>query len=270
MRQSVRQTIIGVDFSGAMLAGEKIWIATANPKAGVLTIESLQRASELPNGAVERDVALAALVEYLKQFPNAACGLDFPFSLARENFGTEYSSWRDWLFSLENFSDAETFRQSFSGARRRTDIAGKAPFSPLNHRLFRQTFFGIRHVLFPLAQGGARGLPFDAPDENALRENALWLLEICPASLLKREKLYLSYKGKSDLQRENRARILEAFVSKAPLEINQAMSTRVVEDTEGDALDAVLAAVSIFRALQAPERLAARDETEQFEGRIYF
>jgi hypothetical protein len=259
------EIIIGVDFSGAALAGEKIWIATGRADGGVLRIESLQRASELPGSAPEREAALAALREYLQSFKSAACGLDFPFSLSRESITPEYSAWRDWLYSLSEYSDADAFRESFSDLRRQTDIQSKTPLSPLNLRLYRQTFHGLRDVLLPLAKSGARVLPFDEAEENGL-----WLLEICPASFLKKQKLYLSYKGKSDLQRQNREMILDALKSRFALSVDEEQSTRALEDTEGDALDALLAALSTFRALQSPAQLLAQNETEKLEGKVYF
>src|SRR5690349_8360297 len=131
------EIIIGVDFSGAILAGEKIWIATGHSQNKVLRLESLQRASELSGGAPEREAALSALREYLQSFNTAACGLDFPFALTRETIEAEYSAWRDWLLSLSEYSDAEVFRASFPDLRRQTDIQSKTPFSPLNLRLYR-------------------------------------------------------------------------------------------------------------------------------------
>lgn len=267
----IPHTILGVDFSGAHLAGEKIWIAHAEVAGGVLRILSLQRAEELPEGGSERDIALRATRQYLSGFPNAVCGFDFPFSLALESFPEEICenlNWRDWLSSLREYSDAEAFAAAFPDARRETDRDAKTPFSPLNLRLFRQTFHGLRDVVLPLVENGALALPFD---ELSLDETEnLWLLEICPASLLKKQKLYLSYKGRSTLQRENRETILQQTKERTRLKMSEEISERIFEDTEGDALDAVLAAVCVFRALQNPHNFRAQSEREKFEGRVYF
>jgi len=260
---SIERTIWGVDFSGARLAGEKIWLAKARLEGEELRVERLLRADELPDSGLERDLALAGGVGVLGEDPNAVAGLDFPFSLARESLGDR--NYADFLSESAGFADAETFKAAFSDARRRTDIEGKTPFSPLNHRLFRQTFYGICDVLRPLAEGGAKILPM----MEALPD-ALWLLEICPASTLKKEKLYLSYKGKSDLQRENRALILREVSARFGVRTDAAMDARILADTEGDALDAVLAALGTLRGLQNPEALKARDETERVEGRVYY
>jgi len=260
---SLERTIWGVDFSGAKLAGEKIWRAQARLQGDELLVEQLLRADELPDSALERDLALTALVRVLGEDANAVAGLDFPFSLAREVLGE--TSYADFLTQSADYVDADAFKEAYSDARRRTDIEGKTPFSPLNHRLYRQTFYGIRDVLRPLVAQGARVLPMmnTAPD-------ALWLLEICPASTLKLEKLYLSYKGKSDVQRENRATILREIQTRFGVRTDEAMDARMIADTEGDALDAVLAALGTSRGLRNLESLKARDALDEVEGRVYF
>jgi len=134
----------------------------------------------------------------------------------------------------------------------------------------RQTFHGLRDVVLPLVESGAIALPFDELPFDEIENENLWLLEICPASLLKKQKLYLSYKGKSISQRENREIILRQMQQRVGLKISEEISERVFDDTEGDALDAVLAAVCTFRAMQNPENLRARSEREKFEGRVYF
>ena len=45
---------------------------------------------------------------------------------------------------------------------------------------------------------------------------------------------------------------------------------KAIDDSEGDALDAVLAAIGAQRALQNPALLKARDNLERCEGRVYF
>ncbi len=263
MMNPTERTIYGVDFSGARLAGEKIWLAQAHIEGETLKIERLLRADELPNSSLERDLALAALVRVLGEDAQAVAGLDFPFSLAQSSIGDQ--NYADFLNASADFSDADAFKAAFTDARRRTDTEGKTPFSPLNYRLYRQTFYGIRDVLRPLAQSGAAILPMmDA------RPEALWLLEICPASTLKKEKLYLSYKGKSELQRDNRATITREIKARFGVETSEAMDERMVADTEGDALDAVLAALGTTRGVRNVASLKPQDEVDQVEGRVYF
>lgn len=258
----MRSLILGIDFSGAALAGEKIWVARGRLGKQGLEFDFLDRAANLPGGASEREAALGALVQWLESHEHAACGFDFPFSLVREAIQTP--TWREWLQTTTSYDDAESFKAAFPDVRRRTDKSAKTPFSPLNLRLYRQTYYGIAHVLAPLAKTCAI-LPFDKAAEG---QN--WLLEICPASWLKKEKLYLSYKGKSAAQRANRETIWEATKERVPCFAPPELEARALEDTEGDALDALLAAVGTLEALRHPESLIARDETEHFEGRVYF
>jgi very-short-patch-repair endonuclease len=244
--------ILGVDFSGAAQAGEKIWVSRAHFEGETLRFDFLERAADLPGGSTERAPALAALTKWILANPNAACGLDFPFSLHHQNLETH---WRDWLSTVSRFDDAQTFKAAFVDERRRTDINAKAPFSPLNMRLFRQTFHGIRDVLSPLSSMCAV-LPLDEAETGRT-----WLMEICPASLLKKENLYLSYKGKSDLQRQNRETIWREMKARAACSSTPEIDERAFVDTEGDALDALLAAICVMRALSKPEQLRARDES---------
>lgn len=260
---NLKRTIYGVDFSGARLAGEKIWIAKAHFNDEKLNVEQLWRADELPDSSLERDTALGALVKLLGSDTNAAVGLDFPFSLSQESLGD--TTYPDFLRGSAEYTESDTFKSAYADGRRRTDREGKTPFTPLNYRLYRQTFHGIRDVLRPLFLEGASVLPMMKAEEEAL-----WLLEICPASTLKKEKLYLSYKGKSDLQRENRTTILKESKSRFGVTTTKEMDDRIIADTEGDALDAVLAALGTVRGLQNPTLLQAQDDTDRSEGRVYF
>lgn len=258
------QAILGVDFSGAAQAGEKIWVSRAHFDGGKLVFDFLERAADLPGGSSERDHALSALRAWISLQTGAACGLDFPFALQKEALeGDSYATWLEKFTA--RYPDSAALKASGFEARRGCELVAKVPFSPLNLRLYRQTFHGIADVLAPLRAQGARVLPFDTPDAGQI-----WLLEICPASLLKRERLYLSYKGKSASQRENRRNIVGEMAARAPFSLPIEMENRAVEDTEGDALDAILAAVCTFRALQRPESLLARREIHRLEGRVYF
>lgn len=255
--------ILGIDFSGAALAGEKIWLARAQLKNEKLVFAELISAANLPAGAPQRDAALTALVKTIGGFDAPICGFDFPFSLQSNELDAD--TWRDWVLSLsQRFADADAFRAAYAGAKRATDIKAKTPFAPLNLRLYRQTYWGIAHVLAPLLRAGALALPFDEP-----RVGATWLLETCPASLLKKHNLYFSYKGKSESQRENRARITSECQARFDLEIPDAIRQSAIDDAEGDALDALLSAVCVARALEKRE-WTPQSEVERREGRVYF
>ena len=263
MRYFSDRPITGIDFSGAALAGQKIWVARAHFAGRELVFDELTRASDLPWGAPEREAALKALCAWIATLEAPLCGFDFPFSLAASEI--DRATWRDWATELpDRFEDADAFRAAYQGERRATDKAAKTPFAPLNLRLYRQTFHGIADVLAPLLKAGAVALPFEAP-----RPSAAWLLEICPASLLKRERLYFSYKGKSAAQRLNRARILQEVSERFALKLSPPQQNDAHDDAEGDALDAILATVCVKCALEQSD-WQAHNEAEKLEGRVYF
>ena len=255
--------ILGIDFSGAALAGQKIWVARAQIEGENLVFHELRSAADLPGGAPERASALSALRAWIQTFPAPICGFDFPFSLEASEI--DRPNWRVWaLETPDRFAEANAFRAHYTGAKRQTDVAAKTPFSPLNLRLYRQTYWGIAHVLAPLIEAGALALPFES-----LRANATWLLEICPASLLKKHQLYFSYKGKSEAQRDNRARILSQIKARFGVATAPDMDEIALADTEGDALDAILSALCVARALER-NQWKPRSNAEALEGRVYF
>ena len=257
------QNILGVDFSGAALAGRKIWVSRATLQNGALHFEELKRGADLPDSGEEKDKVFPALVNWITSFEDALCGFDFPFALSAENVG---DNWRQWLRDeVVPCADADAFRDRFSDVRRRCDIEAKTPFSPLNKRLYRQTFHGLRDVIWPLLKRGGVALPFDE-----MHENALCLIEICPASLLKREKLYLSYKGQSAAQKANREFIWDEMQKRCAFQALPAFKEAAITDFEGDALDAVLAALCTHNALKAGDLEKAPDEMARSEGHVYF
>jgi hypothetical protein len=270
---NVDRHILGVDFSAAAAAGKTIWIAEGRDRRGCLAVDTCRPALALPGGGAMRAGALAALVRHLRHAGPAVVGCDFPFSLPLEFVAAP--DWRGFVAAFpERFRSAEAFRDSCravtGGAERRRlcDVEAKVPFCAWNLRLYRQTWHGIAELLRPLVlEGDVAVLPMDKP-----RADALWLVEICPASFLKRVRLYEPYKGRAAAHRAMRAEILRRLVadrllaSPAP-----ALERTLVDDPGGDALDAVIAAVATWRNWRDgvfDER--PRTATEALEGRVYF
>ena len=108
-------------------------------------------------------------------------------------------------------------------------------------------------------------MPFDE-----MRHEVLCLIEICTASLLKKEKLYLSYKGQSAAQKLNREFIWNEMQKRRTFQAAPDFRQAAIEDYEGDALDAVLAALCVQGALEHGSLTKAADATERCEGRVYF
>jgi hypothetical protein len=261
-----------VDFSGAVDAGRKIWIASGVIKRGALRIEECYRGEDLPGSGRARDRCLTALLDFIASGRACAFGLDFPFGLPRALVKEE--SWEDFVLSFPGrYSTPEEFREAChiaSGGvelRRATDQESRTPFSPYNLRVYRQTYYGIRDLLAPLLRGRLACVP---PMQRPLPGRP-WILEICPASLLKRQRLYVPYKGGSKEHRAARARILKGMEKAVPVGLaSSALRPMVVSDCDGDALDSVIAACGTFRALRNPAGLTAGSNgTYLLEGYVY-
>lgn len=267
-----RTRVVGVDFSGARDAGNKIWIAESEVAEAGLRILSCRRARELPNGAVERDGALRALADYLAGQGDIVAGLDFPFSLPPELI--REPSWERFVRGFTTrYPTPERFRADCARRadgrelKRRTDVEAQVPFSAYNLRLYRQTYWGIGAVLHPLiANGSARVVPVQAP-----RDGAPLIAETCPASILKRVGLYGSYKGKDKTLRDARAAILGGLVERGLLRRPKASTvSTLVDDAGGDAVDAVVAAIGAARVAADPGSAQPRDDLDRIEARVYF
>jgi hypothetical protein len=147
-----------------------------------------------------------------------------------------------------------------------TDLESHTPFCPYNLRVYRQSFFGIRDLLLPLVcDRKACVLPMQTPVPGRPL-----LLEICPASLLKRENLYSPYKGKSRRHRVARMRILRWIAKTGTLSLPAEVQSRALHNSEGDALDSILAAFTLLRVLKNTSGLAvANNSAYAVEGHVY-
>ena len=185
-------------------------------------------------------------------------------------------SWVDFVMRFPiRYQDPESFRRACrefaqgKELRRATDLEGKTPFSPYNLRLFRQTYFGISKLLEPLiSEQRASVFPMQRP-----LSNESWILEICPASTLKKLGLYRGYryKGKTANHRDGRLAILTEIERNGDLTFRDpSIRANVIGDRGGDALDSVIAALATFRAIRDPERLFPKDhKSYAIEGYVY-
>lgn len=264
------ERVHGVDFSGAADAGRHIWIASGTIDGDALRIEECRRAESLPGAGRRRDQSLAALRAFIAGERGAAIGLDFPFSLPLSLVGA--GTWEAFTRAfVARYAHPDAFKRAclaLAGGRelrRLTDVEARTPFSPYNLRLYRQTYSGIRDLLAPLAQvGAACVVPMQPP-----RPGLPWLLEVCPASTLKRAGLYRSYKGRSGEHRAARERILAGIESPGTVAIPAPLRQVMLDDTGGDALDSLIAAVATARAVRDPHFPGPRDSRYTLEGRVY-
>lgn len=265
--------IYGVDFSGGQNAHRYIWVAKCEPQRERLRVVSCRQAGEL-EGATGLEPALASLRRLIASEPGSLAGMDFPFSVPAGMM--QGLAWEQFAKSLyEKFSGPLAFSETMhtltggSEPRRAGDVAARTPFSPINRRVVYQTFHGTGGVLWPLVRDGVACV---LPAQVRVPGRAT-VIEVCPASTLIsigiKSKLY---KGKMPAHRAKRQEILERLTSRHCVEVPDApLRERVLSNTGGDALDAIIAATAAFAAARLGDlHEGPRNPIERLEGRIYF
>ncbi|MCA9907383.1 MAG: DUF429 domain-containing protein [Anaerolineae bacterium] len=261
--------VYGVDFSGASDAGKFIWIAEGALDGADLCVMNCYPAEALDDSGRPRHLALTALSKLIASSEESVFGFDFPFSLPNAQLRT--LTWLDFARAFgKRYPTAEVFYSKHGGKgneqRRITDERAKPPFAPANLRMYRQTYYGIRDLLAPLALSGqACVLPM-----MKAKPSKPWLIETCPAVTLRNLDLRLvQYKERGDSGYERRATILQGLETIGVHLADEALRTRVLENERGDALDSVIAALGTARALQAGTLAEANDPVIRREGWIY-
>ncbi|MGE0745326.1 MAG: DUF429 domain-containing protein [Rhodospirillales bacterium] len=262
---------VGVDFSGARDAGRRIWIARGREDASRLAVQSVVPATALPGGGPGPEAAWAALRAAIAAARDSLVGIDMPFGLPLAVVAE--SDWRGFVAAFAaRHADADSFRAAmcafgFGEAKRRTDVETKTPFGGWNVRMYRQTYAALSHVLAPLVAADAvRAAPMQPPAPGKPV-----LIEVCPASTLKHAGLYFPYKQRGADGAAARAAILDGLTARgavAPLPAG--LRAVVLADPGGDALDAVIAAASAFKARDDAGLATPRDAREAIEGRVFY
>lgn len=238
-----KRRIIGIDFSGAKTACSKIWITEGLMDNETFHIHKCYPVIDMVSvKKADRDICLSALRKLISSSNDAIFGVDFAFSIPHELL--ESKDWESFILDFPyRYSSADKFRNDLRSItnnvelKRLTDVEVKAPFSLYNLRVYRQTYFAIRDIVHPLlVEKSASILPMQNPSDDQA-----WIMEICPASLLKQEGLYKSYKGRSEKERHSREFILEKLIEKG-VSLNSDIKKEILENTEGDALDSLIAA----------------------------
>ncbi len=288
--------IFGVDFSAARDAGDRIWVCRAHPGSEGVRVESVDPLSALPGGAVARDDAMRALVQKVIESPRSAWGMDFSFALPRalmDALAPAVQNYGGQLDTVAAYGDPDAMRAGCVDAapgrelRRRTDDEAVTPFSPYNLRIYKQTFYGMRDVLRPLrarpevavlpfdrlpaaeAAGGDR-LPFNRPASGAAPH--VYLMEVCPASVLRSLGHPADgYKGGGEESLQKRRGILSLVTGEGLVRpMARSLRERIAGDENGDAVDAVLAAVGASRGIRDNDHAVLRsDPAYAAEGFVY-
>jgi hypothetical protein len=270
--ESARRRIFGVDFSGARDAARAIWIAEARSVRGGLEIERCRplRAGGA-NGRTPAECC-AELAALIASSPGAVFGFDFPFSLTRPLIPDTH--WDDWVLAFpRRFPTADAFRADCRARtngrepKRATDTAAKTPWGCFNLKLYRQTYYGVGHLLHALVRARSAAIVPMQPPAPELP----WVIEVCPASFLKAEGLYRPYKGRAGARRSSRESILRALTGRHRLRpLAPEIEKAALDNAGGDARDSIIAAVATHRVVAAGAVRAAADPLEAIEGRVYF
>lgn len=266
-------TILGIDFSGAVDAGRRVWITEGEIQGNRLKIKKCLRGDELPTSGQDRDRCLQSLQKFISKNSDCAFGLDFSFGLPEAL--VDERSWSEFILTFpRKYRSAEAFRLRCRAAevngelKRLTDRESRTPFCPYNLRIYRQTYYGICKLLFPLVKSGKVCVVPMQP----LSPGKAWIFEICPASLLKSISLYQPYKGKTRNHLHNRRQILKFFLDRKTIFFSGAhLLDRIIHNSEGDALDSLLAAIGTFRTLHRVDSLyPVMNSRYAREGVVYF
>jgi hypothetical protein len=266
--------VAGVDFSGARDARENVWVAECERAADGLRLTALAPASDrLAPAGDDPEATTAALVDWTRG-QRGAVGFDFPFSLpAAVARGLGAGTWRETLDALAAFGDASAMDEACQAAtpgdrtyaRRVTDEAHDS-FSPYHFFVKRQTYHGVAGVLAPLvADAAVRVVPMDlggADDDRPV------VLETYPAAVFARLGLHRErYKGTDEADRDRRAANLAGLRNRVA--VPDRLADRALADPDGDALDALAAAVGVDLAFESGLRPAGDEATWRLEGAIY-
>ncbi len=257
-------SLIGIDVSAARDAADRLWIALARPERDRLRLSSLLSAREL-FGRSRREV-IDGLVRFLAHVPGALVACDVCFGLPSP---LTDAPWHCWLLRYP-FATPEEVRAAgrASGGgelRRLTDRLVRAPMAPTNLRLYRQTHLWLREVLRPLVAASQVTV---APFQPA-RPPTPHLIEVCPAVSLRTWQLpSRGYKGRTESHRRTRAAIVAALRARC-LDIPDQLTQLAVAQAGGDALDAVVAAVTAWAVDRHEEFLRILPPEAFREGWIY-
>ena len=276
------ETIVGVDFSGAAQPGESIWLTETTVDDGRLRVDRCTSAGDALD-ATDRSTVLSGLVDRLLKDPPDAVGFDFPFCLPRavlDDLAPSVESYDDVCDLFSGFDSATAMRDACTDSanavtngdrtylRRATDdpLGAKSPY---HFFTFRQCYHGVTEILGPLIDHGVTVRPM-------LDGNGPTVVEVYPAATLSRLGLPReNYKNDHEDARQTRKRIVEHLERRHADDADGVVRpldgrtrTDLLNDTDGDALDSLVAAVATARALRR-DFAVDDDRCDPLEGYIY-
>jgi hypothetical protein len=239
---------VGLDWSGSKKAGKKIWQAHLDvDAASKITLLRLdQPFLERPDKSNVR----AEFARWFASLGASVVGMDFCFGLERRHArqvcaaagvaaGPSLDPTLLGSVFAQIFPDPDALRSACATEHKReTDLQARSPFAPTNLRMYRQTWLGLLCL-------GTLPSPDIAPWKSGA---ASVIVEVLPASVARALGSDGGYKGRSPeafAGRERLAAGIETIVVVQP-----AARQWLVDDIEGDAIDAVLAGLAALRAHQ--------------------
>ncbi|NTX03833.1 DUF429 domain-containing protein [Myxococcus sp. CA040A] len=248
---------VGVDWSGAAQAHRKVWAATLSFEGGQGRLQCLQR----PFTSKGANTVSEGLGPWLSAQDADVVGLDFCFSLEASqlaSLGLPTMGPQELGRAISaTFDSAESFRAAVGPEKKRvTEVDCSAPFAPTNLRMYKQTYWGLR------ALGSCRGAfpPWGTSPGPAL-------VEVLPAEVVRWLGLPKTYKGRGF--EERRREILRRIRESTDLRIPDSDLLTMVSDADGDALDALLAALSAASAWSSGFTGAPPTSASTGEGWIF-
>lgn len=251
---------IGVDWSGALRAGRKIWAAAIccteekPPK-----VEFVKR----PFTGLDAGGVASKFADWLESESFVAAGLDFCFGVSESHLvsglpRTGPAALGRWI--ADRYRTPQDFKSALGREdKRATDRNCGSPFAPTNLRMFRQTYWG----LLALADVKLPILPWGDSSDGAV------IIEILPAQVAKTLCRDCRYKGRSSAARLGRQRLLKEVIDTLGITISANDADRMVNDADGDALDSVLAAIAAAAAKESGYAGVPADSALTVEGWIY-
>lgn len=246
----------GVDFSGADSGGAaKIRVVTRDGAAPGAPVVSA--------GRMDRRGLVRAILASAQDGRMHTWRIDAPMSLPAE-VASEFALPADWLALakwMHAFGSPRLWRTELRSRMRREprracDTALSTPMSPLNLRVFKQTWTFICEVLVPLSEAGIRIEPaFAGTNPDVV------VCEGCPASVLHSKGWpRRGYKGGGEPPRALRSEMID-LLREAGIDIPAAMAEEAIRDEEGDLLDAILLVMPPFHTVVP--------EVAKVEGWVY-
>jgi len=255
-----RGAFLGLAWSGADDAGARIVAAQVDCEPERARLAKIWRPFQEAAGRREVVERLPAVVAEVSRWAEGrlAVALDFPFSLAETHL-RQLGLLRQALrgpaalgkgleerfggVAVDLGDAADAWRAELGKDRLRLAdchrAVGQGPSAP---RVHRRTYLGI----LALARLDAAVLPWDAPEPGRPA-----VVEVHPPHLPRVLAGICGYRDDDGLARPSvRAAILRTLRSAARLEFEMEQAAQIVEDGEGAALDAVLAAVAAAAASQ--------------------